>query len=73
MRFEEVLPRLKKGAILKRSYWKDVFIQLHHDPDGLLTEECIVMTRRDKVFVTDLSTESILATDWEIVKSEEEL
>ena len=67
MKFEQVLPLLKQGKKLRRKYWKDVFIQIYHDDTGELTNEFIVMTRRDEKFVMEISTESILAEDWEVI------
>lgn len=65
MKFEKVLPALREGKKLKRAYWIDIYIELERGTG--LTSDYIVMQRREERFVMEVSTDALLAEDWEII------
>lgn len=64
MKFEEVLPALREGKMIKRKCWREgEYLKI--DGEYLERKDCAVLER--KLF-TDFSLKELLADDWETVK-----
>ena len=68
MDFGKALELMKQGKKVQREYWvkNGVYVTLEN-VEGF-TNKLMVMTRRKERFPLDLSSDSILAEDWQLLK-----
>lgn len=72
MNFSEALDALKDGHKVTRKDWKrgrNIYLEIQRpDKHSKMTKPYIYMNKDDDKFPCDLSCESILADDWEVVE-----
>lgn len=72
MNFGEALEAMKSGLKVTRKDWnrgRNIYLQIQFpDEHSKMTKPYIYMTKDNDRFPCDLSCESLLAEDWEVVQ-----
>ncbi len=68
MKFEDAMTIMRNGGKVRRPCWKSAYIFLAHDGKGPLCLANGMPSSKKVYFISNVTSECIVSTDWEEVK-----